>query len=129
MSISTGMKYRMEKTVEKDQLASSVGSGALDVFGTPFLVLLMEEACFYCVRDNLEPGMSTVGTHLDVSHDSPTPIGAKVYCDCKLEEIDGRKLIFSVIAYDEDGCIGKGTHERFIIDDERFMKKVNDKIR
>ena len=53
MALNTGMKYRMEKTVTKDQLASYVVSGALDVFGTPFLILLMEEACFYCVRDKV----------------------------------------------------------------------------
>ena len=123
------MKYRIEKTVTKDQLASSVGSGALDVFGTPFLILLMEEACFYCVRDKVEKGQSTVGTKLDVTHDSPTPIGAKVYCDCELTAIEGRKLVFKVEAYDEFGVIGKGIHERFIVDNERFLKKVNDKIK
>lgn len=127
MSIHVGMTYRMEKIVTKDQLASSVGSGALDVFGTPFLILLMEEACFYCVRDEVEQEQSTVGTKLDVSHDSPTPLGARVYCDCKLEEMDGRRLVFSVEAFDEFGSIGKGTHERFIVDNERFLKKVNEK--
>lgn len=127
MSLHVGMTYRMKKTVTKDQLASSVGSGALDVFGTPFLILLMEEACFYCVRDEVEENQSTVGTKLDVSHDSPTPLGAKVYCDCKLEEMDGRRLVFSVEAFDEFGSIGKGTHERFIVDNERFLKKVNEK--
>ena len=125
MALNTGMKYRIEKTVTKDQLASSVGSGALDVFGTPFLILLMEEACFYCVRDKVEKGQSTVGTKLDVTHDSPTPIGAKVYCDCELTAIEGRKLVFKVEAYDEFGVIGKGIHERFIVDNERFLKKVN----
>lgn len=129
MALNTGMKYRIEKTVTKDQLASSVGSGALDVFGTPFLILLMEEACFYCVRDKVEKGQSTVGTKLDVTHDSPTPIGAKVYCDCELTAIEGRKLVFKVEAYDEFGVIGKGIHERFIVDNERFLKKVNDKIK
>lgn len=129
MALNTGMKYRMEKTVTKDQLASSVGSGALDVFGTPFLILLMEEACFYCVRDEVEKGQSTVGTKLDVTHDSPTPIGAKVYCDCELTAIEGRKLVFKVEAYDEFGVIGKGVHERFVVDNERFLKKVNDKIK
>lgn len=127
MALQTGMKNRVEKTVPKEQLASSVGSGALDVFGTPFMVLLMEEACFYCVRDEVGEGSSTVGTHLDISHDSPTPMGCRVYCDCELTEIDGRKLVFSVEAYDEFGLIGKGTHERYIVDNERFLKKVSDK--
>lgn len=129
MSLHVGMTYRMEKTVTRDQLASSVGSGALDVFGTPFLILLMEEACFYCVRDQVEEGQSTVGIKLDVSHDSPTPLGAKVYCDCELEEIDGRRLVFSVEAFDEFGSIGKGSHERFIVDNDRFLKKVKEKIK
>ena len=127
MSLEVGMTNRIEKIVTKEQLASSVGSGALDVFGTPFMILLMEETCFYCVADKVEDGTSTVGTRLDVSHDSPTPLGSKVYCDCTLTEIDGRKLIFSVEAFDEHGSIGKGIHERFIVNDEKFLKKVREK--
>lgn len=129
MALKVGMKHRSEKCVTKDQLASSVGSGALDVFGTPFLILLMEEACFYCVRDEVDEGNSTVGTRLDITHDSPTPLGAKVYCDCELTAIDGRKLVFRVEAFDEFGMIGKGIHERFIVDTEKFLKKVNDKAK
>lgn len=129
MSLEIGMKNRVEKVVPKEQLASFVGSGALDVFGSPYMVLLMEEACFYCVRDEVGEGNSTVGTHLDISHDSPTPVGTKVWCECELVEIEGRKLIFKVEAFDEFGSIGKGTHERYIVNDDKFMAKVNAKAK
>lgn len=129
MALEIGMKNRFEKTVTGEQLASSVGSGALDVFGTPYMILLMEEACFYCVRDEVGEGNSTVGTRLDVTHSSPTPLGNKVYCECTLTSIDGRKLIFEVEAFDEHGSIGKGTHERFIVNNEKFMAKVSEKIK
>ena len=127
MSIEVGMTNRVEKTVTKELLASSVGSGALDVFATPNMICLMEEASFYCVRDAVEEGYGTVGTLVNIKHLAPTPLGSKVYCDATLIEIDGRRLVFDVKAYDESGLIGEGLHERFIINEQKFMDKVNAK--
>ena len=76
----------------------------------------------------LEEGESTVGTKLDVSHDSATPLGLKVWAESEVTEVDGKRILFQVTAYDERGPIGKGTHERFIITDQRFLDKAARKL-
>ena len=88
----------------------------------------MEEAAQSSLLPYLEEGQSSVGTHLDVSHDSATPLGMKVWAESELIAIEGRKLSFEVAAYDECGLIGKGRHERFIINKDKFMSKVKSKI-
>ncbi len=129
MSLEVGMKNKIERIVGREQLASSIGSGGLDVYATPSMILMMEEVCFNCVQAEVGEGNSTVGTRLNVSHDSPTPLGAKVFCECELIEVDKRRLTFNVTAYDESGVIGKGTHERFIVGVDKFMNKVNEKVK
>ena len=107
--------------------AKAMGSGELPVFATPAMIALIEETCWRSVADDLDAGQGTVGTALDVKHVSATPVGLKVWCESKLTQMDGRKLVFSVKVYDEAGPIGEGTHERFIIDNDRFMKKAGQK--
>ena len=124
MSLELGIKGSSSCTVTHDLTAKALRSGGLDVFATPIMIALMEEASLVSVRPYLEPGMDTVGTHLDVSHLSPTPVGMKVTAESELVEIDRRRLVFAVKAYDESGLIGEGTHERFIINNERFMAKL-----
>ena len=87
----------------------------------------MEEAAQTSVAPHLEEGQSTVGTRLAVSHDAATPVGMKVWAESVLTEIDGRRLVFEVRAYDECGLIGQGTHERFIIKKQRFLEKAQAK--
>ena len=79
-------------------------------------------------RPGLEEGESTVGTRLDISHDSATPLGLKVWAESEVTEVDGKRVLFQVTAYDERGPIGKGTHERFIITDRRFLDKAARKL-
>lgn len=126
--ISVGMKYKETIKVTEDKLANAMGSGAVPVFATPMMVLIMEEVSALCVKDELEAGQATVGTKLDVSHVSATPAGLDVTAECELIEIDKRRLVFKVAAYDNVGLIGEGTHERFIIDVEKFMSKTNGKL-
>ena len=76
---------------------------------------------------SLEEGQGTVGTRLDVSHDSATPVGMQVWAEAEVTAVDGRKLTFAVTAYDEAGPIGKGTHERFIIQNDKFLAKAQGK--
>ena len=85
------------------------------------------EDAWKSVAEELEEGCGTVGIHLDVSHDAPTPLGMTVTCESELIAIDGRKLTFRVEAKDERGTIGKGVHERFIVNDEKFQAKANQK--
>ena len=103
-----------------------MGSGTLDVFATPAMIALMEQTAWQSVTPYLEEGQGTVGIRLEISHDAPTPLGMEVSCESELVEIDGRRLVFEVVAKDALGTIiGKGRHERFIIDEEKFQKKAD----
>lgn len=122
-----GIKGKQTIVVNEKNTAKTMGSGTLDVFATPSMIALMEETAWKSVSDELEDGCGTVGIHLDVSHDAPTPIGKNVTCESELVQIEGRKLTFEVRAYDECGEIGKGIHERFIINNENFQKKAEER--
>ena len=109
-TMEIGTKGRAEAVVDKTNTALSMGSGSLEVFATPYMIALMEYAA-----------------QLDVSHDAATPLGMRVWAESELVEIDGRRLVFDVKAYDECGLIGQGRHERFIVKAEKFLAKVNAK--
>ena len=123
MSIPVGIKGRSETVVTEQNTASAVGSGLVPVFGTPFMIALMENAAVDALTPYLEAGQGSVGTRLDVSHDDATPIGLKVWAEAELTAVEGKALTFAVTAYDEAGPIGKGVHHRFIIDVDRFLAK------
>lgn len=128
MSVTVGLKGRAETVVTDANTAQAACSGALPVFGTPFMCALMEEAAWKSIAPHLEPGQSTVGTKLDISHDSATPVGMKVWAETEITEVDGKRLVLTVAAFDERGPIGRGTHERFIVTDERFLAKCAKKL-
>lgn len=113
--------------VNKDNSAKTMGSGTLDVFATPAMVALMEKTAWRSLIPYLEDGQGTVGIHLDITHDAPTPLGMTVTCESKLVKIDGRRLVFEVTATDGRDVIGMGIHERFLIWDEKFQNKANEK--
>lgn len=125
--LQPGIKGHYEQTVTPEMSAARVGSGLVDVFATPMLVALVEQTCYESVLPHLDEGQGTVGTLVNVSHVLATPIGMRVWCDSELVEVDRRRLVFHVQAYDEAGLIGEGTHERFVIDTERFMQKLQSK--
>ncbi len=122
--LSTGIKGQAETAVTEQNTAKAMGSGTLDVFATPAMVALMESAAYRSVAAELEPGMGTVGTLMNVEHVSATPVGMRVTAESELTEIDGRRLVFTVKAFDDAGLIGTGTHERFIVVDEKFVAKA-----
>ena len=128
MSVTVGLKGRAETVVTDANTAQAACSGALPVFGTPFMCALMEEAAWKSIAPHLEAGQSTVGTRLNVSHDSATPVGMKVWAETEITEVDGKRLVLTVAAFDERGPIGRGTHERFIVTDERFLAKCAKKL-
>ena len=128
MSVTVGLKGRAETVVNESNTAQAACSGALPVFGTPFMCALMEEAAWKSIAPHLEAGQSTVGTRLNVSHDSATPVGMKVWAESEVTEVDGKRLILTVAAFDERGPIGRGTHERFSGTDERFLAKTARKL-
>lgn len=126
-TIECGIKGTAEIEVSAAELAVNVGSGSLDVFATPAMIMLMEKAACSCLDDYLENDETTVGTALDVRHISATPLGMKVSAEALLTEINGREFTFNVIASDEAGKIGEGIHKRFLVYGEKFMAKTNSK--
>lgn len=122
--LKVGMKFTREVEVVHELTADAVHSGGLPVFATPMMIGLMENASWSLAEECMEEGYSTVGTLVNVKHVSATPVGATVRAETELTEIDGRRLVFKVAAYDDKGLIGEGTHERFIINTEKFMNKT-----
>ncbi len=122
-----GIMGSSETVVDENNIALTMGSGELEVFATPAMVALMEEAAAESVKPYIDEGSTTVGTALEIEHVSATPVGVSVRCESELCHVDGRKLVFNVTAYDNAGIIGKGRHERFIVEKERFMKKAEAK--
>lgn len=122
MELSIGLKGRANTVVNPDNTALALGSGSLQVFATPAMVALIEEAAVNAL--NLEGENTSVGTLLEIQHVAATPVGMKAWAEAELIEIDRRRLIFKVSAYDEAGKIGEGRHERFLINSIQFMEKV-----
>ncbi|MBQ7788768.1 MAG: thioesterase family protein [Clostridia bacterium] len=126
--ITTGNKNIIEITVTKNDTARVFGSGELEVLATPRMVALMEECAYKRIASELDEGQSTVGTLMNVKHLSATPVGMRVWAEAEVTEVDGRRIVFSVKAYDDSGLIGEGTHERFIIFAEKFTQKTYSKL-
>ena len=122
--ITTGIKGHLEEVVTPAMSAARVGSGLVDVLATPMMIALIEKTCNESVLPCLDEGQGTVGTLVNVTHSAATPIGMRVWCDSELVEVDRRRLVFRVKAYDECGPIGEGMHERFVIDTAKFTAKV-----
>ena len=126
--VELGFKNKKTVKVVEENTAKALGSGLLPVFSTPSMVALMENCCSEGVLPYLDEGTGTVGISLNIKHTSATPVSMEVTAECELIEIDRRRLVFKVWAYDNLGEVGSGIHERFIIDNEKFMSKVNSKL-
>lgn len=122
MDLSVGMQGQAETKVTSENTAKTMGSGTLDVFATPAMVALMEQAAVNALT--LPEGQSSVGISLNIVHSAATPMGSKVYATAELVEIVRRRLVFSVEVRDEVGQIGSGKHERVVIDIEPFLAKA-----
>lgn len=127
--IEVGMEYTLELKVGENDTAKALGSGELEVFATPRMCALMEESAYKCVMAELEEGASTVGTLLNISHLSATPVGMNVKAVATVTGVDGRKISYDIKAYDEAGLIGEGTHERFIVFSEKFIARTYSKLK
>ncbi len=126
--LAPGIKGKSETVVDSSNTAKTMKSGALEVFATPAMIALMEEAAYKSVAAEVGEGNGTVGTYLSISHLSASPVGMKISCESELTAVEGRKLVFSLKVYDEAGLIGEGEHQRFIVANEKFQAKANQKL-
>ena len=123
--METGLTYTSTVVVSKENVAATMGSGDLNVFATPAMVALMENAAMSAVADELPEGSTTVGAMMNTTHIKPSAVGDTVSATAVLKEVEGRKLTFEVRAQDSKGVIGEGTHVRYIVDKEKFMSKLS----
>lgn len=126
--LEKGITGNLECTVTEEKTARAMGSGELAVYATPAMIALMEETAYKSVSAELDEGAGSVGTLMNVKHVAASPVGMKITCRTELLEVDGRRLVFRVEAFDEKGLVGEGTHERFIIQNEKFQQKADSKL-
>lgn len=123
--IVIGLAGKARAIVESSNTALAMGSGDMEVFATPAMVALMERAATNALLPVLSEGSSTVGTSVNVTHVKASPAGEEITAEAVLAEVDGRRLVFAVSAYDTKGMIGEGRHERFLVEREKFLSKFN----
>jgi len=129
MPILPGLTGDAITTVTSHNTALAMGSGTVDVFATPALAALMEAAAVNALDAILDEGQTTVGVHLDIQHLAATPIGMSVRAEARLMTVEGRRLTFRVSAFDGVEQVGVGSHQRVVVDTERFMSRTAAKVR
>lgn len=127
--LAPGLTAEIKHIVMDEDTASKWGSGLVPVFSTPALVGLMESAAVAALAGHLAPGQTSVGGRIDVRHLAATPVGMQVRARAELTGVEGRKLFFKVQAWDEVEVIGEADHERFVVDEARFLGRVQAKIK
>jgi len=126
--LNAGLTYEKTTAVDEKNIAKAVGSGNVEVFATPMMIALMEEAAAECIAPYLEEGQTSVGTEISSTHLSATPIGMKVTAKAVVTEVNGKSVKFDISAYDESGIIGEGKHSRFILNKQKFEEKAKSKL-
>lgn len=122
--ITEGIKGNSEKTVQPSDTALRHGSGSVEVFATPAMIAMMENCADKSLKPFLPEGSITVGIKINATHNKATPVGEKVFCNSEVTEVEGRKIVFKITCCDEHGIIGEAHHERFIVNKEKFMAKL-----
>lgn len=123
MNVAVGLKGEARLVVSESDTARALGSGDVNVLGTPKLVALFEEATVDALRGILEEGQSSVGMRVQIDHLQPTPVGAEVVVEAQLDKVEGRRITFTVTATDSGGLVAAGKVTRVMVDVERFMTK------
>lgn len=126
MNIPQDLTASKEIIVAEKDSAKSLGSGGLDVFGTPAMIALMENVALDMIRPYLPEGNDSVGIKIDAKHLKASPIGASIKCTASVTAVDGRQVSYKIECFDGAGDkIGFASHDRFVVDTDRFMSKVN----
>ena len=126
--LQVGIRGEQSIVVDGTVTARVMGSGSLEVYGTPAMIALIEKTALKSIVPELDEGWGSVGTSLNVQHLASTPVGMKVTAKTELVEVDRRRLVFVAEVYDEAGLIGKGTHERFLVEEAKFQAKTDAKL-
>ena len=127
-AVQVGLKNTVSEEVTEERTARGMGSGSLPVYATPAMTCLMEKAATEAVEALVPEGWTTVGISLHVAHTAATPVGLTVRAEAEVTAVEGRKIIFTVRAYDDQGEIGVGSHERFAVAKEKFLAKAAAKV-
>lgn len=126
--LQPGIKGQQSVVVEESITARVMGSGSLNVYATPAMIALIEKTAMLSVQPKLDEGWGSVGTALNIQHLASTPVGMTVTAKTELVEVDRRRLVFNAEVYDEAGLVGKGVHERFLVENEKFQAKTDAKL-
>lgn len=126
--IIIGTRFTSSTLVINSNTAIKVGSGEADVFATPMMIALMENAAYLCLKPFLDESESSVGVNINVSHESATPVGMSVSATAEIIAVEGKAVTFSVVASDSCGIIGRGEHKRVVINSEKFIQRANSKL-
>ena len=119
--MNIGDRYTLTHIVTENETADKIGSGGLPVYSTPSMIALMEKTAFTYAASH---GMATVGTRVDISHLRACKVDTRLVCETEVTGIEGRKITFNITVSDNNGKIGEGSHDRFVIDPEKFMTKL-----
>jgi len=126
-SITVGLRIEAEQQVTSERVAAHVGSGSLQVYATPAMVTFVERTCRQLIEPLLPAGQTTVGTSIQLEHLAPTPLGELVRIEASVIEVAGRRVVFQAEVWDAEEQIGRARHERYIIDESRFLERVRSK--
>ncbi|MGB7540147.1 MAG: thioesterase family protein [Anaerolineales bacterium] len=126
-NLTAGLTHEMSMTVTPERTAKHLETGTTAVLSTPSMVWLVEHAAQVLAQRHLPDGQTTVGAEVFVRHLAPTPLGMRVTAKVRIDEVDGRRIVFSAEVFDEKEKVGEGRHVRVIVDQKRFMEKVKGK--
>ena len=128
LELPPGLTGTAELVVGEQHTAPRIGSGRIRVLATPVMINLLEAAALAAVEQSLPENHQSLGIHLDVSHVAATPVGMRVRATAEVLRVEGRNIYFRVRAEDERELIGEGTHERVVVNLERFDKRIQEKL-
>jgi predicted thioesterase len=126
--LEIGRAYSLQTRVEEWMTAEKAGNKGVDVLSTSMLVQLVETAALACIEPALDPAFISLGTHIDLEHHKPVPVGFIVRTEVEVVMVDGPRLSFAVAVFDEREAVAEGTHERYLIERPKFLAKLEEKL-
>jgi fluoroacetyl-CoA thioesterase len=126
--LDIGNSYSLQSRVEEWMTAEKAGNPGVDVLATSVLVQLVENAAIHCLAPMLRDGQISLGTHVELEHRQPVPVGFIVRVEVEVVHVDGPRVGFAVRVFDEQELVAEGTHERYLIDRTKFLAKLEEKL-